>query len=126
MSKEHRKSNEIAAALRVNSAEFLESQEWRAMRAMVLDAYGVTCMKCGREPGNKRQPNVDHIRPRKRFPHLALEFNNLQVLCGRCNKKKGNDIADYRSRWVEMQRPITVDALPEDQANHMRDIAAGF
>lgn len=34
--------------------------------------------------------NVDHIRPRSRFPELALTESNLQVLCETCNHGKGN------------------------------------
>jgi 5-methylcytosine-specific restriction endonuclease McrA len=41
--------------------------------------------------------NVDHIKPRKLFPHLALSLDNLQTLCSPCNHGKGNwDMTDWR------------------------------
>ena len=41
--------------------------------------------------------NVDHIKPRKLFPNLALDSSNLQVLCEVCNHGKGNwDMTDWR------------------------------
>lgn len=41
--------------------------------------------------------NVDHIKPRRLFPWLALELKNLQVLCHDCNHGKGNwDQTDWR------------------------------
>lgn len=54
-------------------------------------------MCCGFVPGKGQCINVDHIKPRLHHPHLALEFSNLQVLCPRCNKAKGNKHeTDYR------------------------------
>lgn len=42
--------------------------------------------------------NVDHIKPRKLFPELALDPDNLQVLCHECNHGKGNwDMTDFRA-----------------------------
>jgi 5-methylcytosine-specific restriction endonuclease McrA len=55
-------------------------------------------MKCGCTPKDPTKTNVDHIKPRRRYPELALEFSNLQILCNRCNKQKGNKVADYRPR----------------------------
>ena len=41
--------------------------------------------------------NVDHIKPRRLYPGLALEKSNLQVLCADCNHGKGNwDQTDWR------------------------------
>ena len=43
--------------------------------------------------------NVDHIKPRKKFPELALVEDNLQVLCGACNHGKGNwDQTNWRPK----------------------------
>ena len=56
------------------------------------------CQLCGR---SKRADgvilHVDHIKPRSRFPELALDVANLQVLCEDCNLGKGNsDTVDWR------------------------------
>ena len=41
--------------------------------------------------------HVDHIKPRLRYPELALDMNNLQVLCAICNHGKGGfDETDWR------------------------------
>ena len=89
-------ANEIADRIRTASDGFLVSREWKELRAKVISMYGSTCMACKREP-KRRSVNVDHIKPRKLFPELALDFDNLQVLCGRCNKSKGNKrFTDYR------------------------------
>lgn len=77
---------------------FLVSFEWRRLRFFVLRKYGARCMCCGASPKTGAVMNVDHIKPRKTHPHLALDENNLQVLCDACNHGKGNwDSTDWRS-----------------------------
>jgi len=86
---------EIANHLRTGKTSFLNTQEWKILRNKVIDHYGGKCMKCGCIP--IKGINVDHIKCRKHFPELALVFTNLQVLCGPCNKRKGNkNEIDYR------------------------------
>ncbi len=77
------------------SKSFYSSEAWRKLRPVVFSMYGHQCMnpRCG----NKEELQVDHIKPRSKFPHLALDLNNLQILCGPCNRKKSNvEITDYR------------------------------
>lgn len=77
--------------------EFLMSFQWRKKRMEVLRHYGPKCMCCGASPQDGAVMNVDHIKPRKTHPHLALDFGNLQVLCNDCNHGKGNwDTTDWR------------------------------
>ena len=98
MKKYQLEANLIAEKLRIRcTTEFIKTVEWRALRLAVVDTYGKKCMKCGVLPKRSRQVNVDHIKPRSRFPELALDFSNLQVLCHACNKRKGNrHCTDYR------------------------------
>ena len=83
--------NEIALNLKKTSDGFLRSNEWKTLRLKALELYGYVCIKCGRDNSREYPINVDHIKPRKFFPELALEITNLQPLCGPCNKKKGNN-----------------------------------
>ncbi len=79
------------------SDAFLASPEWRALRLTVIAKYGPECMRCRYTPPKKIHVHVDHIKPRRHFPELALSFDNLQILCARCNKDKGNKhYTDYR------------------------------
>ena len=92
---EGKTANEIASQIKRTGDDFLFSQEWRELRERVILHYGGKCMKCGKVPA--KGINVDHIKPRKFFPDLALCFDNLQVLCSHCNKLKGNKHhTDYR------------------------------
>lgn len=76
---------------------FYESEEWRTLRYQVIEFYGSRCMACGKTPKHGVMIHVDHIKPKSRFPELALEFNNLQILCDDCNLGKKNlYITDWR------------------------------
>lgn len=93
------KDADLAESVRTASADFLESFAWKQLRRQVLQKYGHSCMCCGRSPSNPKLIHIDHIKPRNRFPELALHFDNLQVLCAQCNKAKGNKHAtDYRPK----------------------------
>ena len=78
--------------------DFYLSDEWRKLRYRVIRKYKATCMACGRNyRTHKVIIHVDHIKPRSKYPHLALVFENMQVLCEDCNLGKGNtDEIDWR------------------------------
>ena len=81
----------------VNSPEFLKSFEWRKLRMEVIKKYGAKCQCCGASPSTGAVINVDHIKPRRMFPGLAMDINNLQILCADCNHGKGSwDKTDWR------------------------------
>lgn len=80
---------------------FLLSYEWRRVRMQVLKKHGARCQCCGATANDGLRMHVDHIKPRKLFPELALSLDNLQVLCEECNHGKGNwDETDWRPRLV--------------------------
>ncbi len=93
---------------KVNQSKgFLRTYEWRVLRMKAIKKYGNHCQCCGASPADGIVINVDHIKPRKLHPELALDINNLQVLCSSCNHGKGNwDETDWRT--------------PEE--NHMREL----
>ena len=76
---------------------FLSSPEWRRARYDALKKNNGCCELCGRSKKDGIILNVDHIKPRKKFPKLKLAVDNLQVLCHECNHGKGNrDDTDWR------------------------------
>lgn len=77
----------------VQSRAFYQSWDWKKVRFKVLKEYGPACMCCG----STHRPVVDHIKPLAKYPHMALDFDNLQVLCNDCNMgKAGDDETDFR------------------------------
>ena len=85
---------------KVEKRKFLETYAWRKVRMEALLKYGPKCMCCGATPKTGAVMNVDHIKPRKTHPELALSLENLQILCNECNHGKGNwDKTDWRKTW---------------------------
>jgi 5-methylcytosine-specific restriction protein A len=80
------------------SRKFLDTHEWARVRYEVLLKFkDRPCMACGRGPRQGVWLNVDHVKPRKTHPPLALDVENCQILCSDCNKGKGNwDTSDWR------------------------------
>jgi hypothetical protein len=88
----------LKTAVAADSKDFLASKEWKRLRLEALKKNGSRCQCCGAGPSSGAVLNVDHIKPRKLFPELALHIDNLQVLCGECNEGKGNwDMTDFRT-----------------------------
>lgn len=85
---------EVAAPSQEAIDNFYGSFEWRKLRYATLIKYGRTCMCCGKDSG---VTHVDHVQPIRRFWHLRLDPDNLQVLCEECNHGKGSwDMTDFR------------------------------
>lgn len=79
------------------SGDFYRSKEWLSLRFQVLKAHKHICVLCGSTPETGAIMDVDHIKPRSKYPHLALDINNLQILCRVCNLgKSNNDETDFR------------------------------
>ena len=73
---------------------FYGSPEWRLLREQIIAEQGRLCRQCGQHIIRDFDLTVDHIRPRSKFPELALDKSNLQILCRQCNSSKGNTTFD--------------------------------
>jgi hypothetical protein len=58
-----------------------------ALRKRVFERDGWKCCRCG--CSDREQLTTDHVVPWSRGGPTT--FENLQTLCGRCNREKGND-----------------------------------
>lgn len=68
------------------SDQFYNSIEWRKLREAALKKGPKKCCKCS----STAHLEVDHIKPRSKYPEIALEKSNLQILCRTCNRSKSN------------------------------------
>ena len=105
------------------SEAFLKSWEWKHKRIEILAKYKPQCMCCGKapDPETKTFLCVDHIKPRRKYPELSLDENNLQILCNQCNWDKGNLDGDLDFRRPEHRR-IAPDLVPWQTNQESRSI----
>lgn len=82
---------------------FYSSWDWKKARYEALARFEHRCQCCGWQPGDTERGHlvVDHIKPRRKFPELALDQSNLQVLCNDCNMGKGHHYVDDFRRMDE-------------------------
>ena len=90
---------------------FYSSKVWRELRAWALDFFGRKCMKCGDDTLEDTDLHIDHIKPKAKYPELALDKKNVQVLCWLCNRTKSDrGEEDFRSLPVGFETtPVTGD-----------------
>ena len=104
---------------------FYKSWRWKELRLIALNVCGRRCVCCGATPtpSNKVVLHVDHIKPLRSNPSLALDLSNLQVLCEDCNQGKSwFNTNDYRtdSQKNSMYRKQTESfAVTEDAISRM-------
>jgi hypothetical protein len=70
--------------------QFYSSPEWNLLRKQVIKERGRVCAECGCKIKRNDDVTIDHIKPRSKYPDLALKMDNLRVLCRSCNSRKGN------------------------------------
>lgn len=85
-----------AVTLRQEHWTFYQRPEWqKRLRPAALQRDKWTCQECGK-PGNV----VDHKIPHRGDMRLALDIDNLQVLCLSCHgrKSRAERVTDGRAR----------------------------
>ena len=70
--------------------DFYQTREWLVLRHTILSCSDGKCAICNTSKSAGAIMQVDHIKPRSKFPELELDPLNLQVLCVECNMGKGN------------------------------------
>ena len=84
------------------AGDFYQSRDWASIRYAALIRSDGRCSCCGASRSDGAVLHVDHIKPRSKFPELALSLDNLQVLCNLCNIAKSNiDMTDWSAKPVD-------------------------
>jgi 5-methylcytosine-specific restriction endonuclease McrA len=83
---------------RLEYDKFYSSPEWVLLRKKFLKSQEQVngrfiCFYCNVSISpNSSDLTIDHIKPRSKYPELAVDISNLRVACRRCNSSKGAKI----------------------------------
>jgi len=80
------------------------------VRSKLEEMYNGHCCYCESDVGVVEYGNIEHRKPKRKFPSSCFDWNNLHLSCTRCNTKKGRH---YVKRY-----PI-LDAVKDDITKHM-------
>lgn len=98
------------------AGDFYQSKQWASVRYAALIRADGRCKCCGASSADGARLHVDHIKPRSKFPELALSLDNMQVLCDLCNVAKSNI---DQTNWQQKQDPT--DQRGADYRQYMED-----
>jgi 5-methylcytosine-specific restriction endonuclease McrA len=91
--------------------KFYKSKEWKQLRLEAMKRANYECGHCKRmgkvttrntinKYGRKTKMDVNHIKPVRLYPHLALDLDNLEYLCVDCHNK-----ADGKDQMLKKHEP---------------------
>ena len=108
----HRTSEpDFIAALRLSQIQWgdLDWQDRRRIRAALAQEFRRICAYCERQcepqtpsgnPMNREE--IEHFRPRSRFPHLSFDWLNLVYSCRRCNQSKADSWPGFEDASINL------------------------
>ena len=104
-------------------ARLYDTGAWKAARRAALKRAGYRCSLCGVSVAHRGASRVDHIQPVRTHPHLALNPDNLRVLCvlhdNQSHREKWRGKGAARAREQKFTGS-DVRGFPIDPAHHWR------
>lgn len=91
-----------------HGASIYRTPQWKALRFMARRRDGFACVQCGK----KGRLEVDHVKPIRTHPELALDLGNLQCLCIACHARKTRleigmgELPPERQAWRDLLRDM--------------------
>lgn len=63
---------------------------WRnaEIKDVLIRETSSKCAYCESEMLNVSFGEIEHIRPKSKYPHLVLDWDNLTLVCSKCNNEK--------------------------------------
>jgi len=101
-------------------------EDYREYRPYLRRAFRYVCAYCERTEavlGGEEFFEIDHFRPRAKFPDLVTHYPNLYYACGRCNRHK---LGTWPSPGLLAKGFRFADPCAEDMyVSHLEEAADG-
>ncbi len=105
---------------RQQNSDLTTSQFWSRVRSemrsdaqVLYDAFHGKCAYCEAKMAHVSSPQIEHYRPKKKFPDRTFDWNNWFLSCGRCNQKKWTHFPDCDGQ------PCLLDPTAEEPSEHL-------
>ncbi|PZD75328.1 hypothetical protein C1752_00210 [Acaryochloris thomasi RCC1774] len=86
-----------------------EGQLWKETQFQKTKGLCSGCKKTYRSVSNF---DIDHIKPLIKFPELAIDIDNFQLLCPTCNSKKGDStLSNEETILYYRQNPLNLKQI---------------
>lgn len=86
-----KKAHKVYNKRRDESDSFYSTERWRKFRAYYLRLHPL-CVECERQGRVTAAVILDHIKPLKQHPELALDWHNVRPLCRACHNRIGEKV----------------------------------
>jgi 5-methylcytosine-specific restriction endonuclease McrA len=100
---------------------FYFSRRWRTLRQAVLRRDGYRCQVCRCDVSGPGMARVDHVKPMRTHPHLALNPANLRTLCSnhdnQSHREKGRRSSGDRDEMFVISG-CDANGRPLDPSHH--------
>ena len=100
-----------------NQEALITNYKHQDNKAVLILASHDKCMYCESKVSHTYYGDIEHIKPKSKFPNLEFDWNNLGYVCARCN--------GYKSDKYDETNPI-LNPYDEDPETHLVVLGAVF
>ncbi|EJO5347323.1 TIGR02646 family protein [Clostridium botulinum] len=116
--KEWRHLLKINPKLKPNWEEFSKTVAKKETIFMLEEMYDGCCCYCESKLKSTSYPEIEHFKPKIKYPELCFDYNNLHYSCKRCNVSKGSN---YNENMISPS-----DENPEEYIKYIGELAVSI